>query len=299
VPRSLAGQSINEGNVAILYVLWTVGLSALIAISFLSNSNVSYTLSRSAYYAAQRQAAAEAAAAFAVLGLLDPRRDRRWRVDGIPQDLAFGGYGIRISVQDELGRIDINQADQPTIIGLLGSVGLTPADASSLADKMLDWRDASPARRLNGAKDSDYRAAGYPYGPRNGPFQSLDELQLVMGFTEELFRRIEPAITVYSGRQFIDPQFAPREVLLALPTMSAATVDNLLLSRRHQENQGGVLDPSIQLDGRAFTVRFKMSDADRSYRYEIAVRLTGQQQQPFWLLSWKSRQVLAGIPDAR
>jgi general secretion pathway protein K len=37
--------------------------------------------------------------------------------------------------------------------------------------------------------------------------------------TPALFAQVKPALTVYSGRQFIDPQVAPREALLALPGM--------------------------------------------------------------------------------
>src|SRR5262249_56768073 len=114
------------------------------------------------------------------------------------------------------------------------SVGLSCAAASRLVDKIRDWRDSTGLRRLNGAAAPDYRAAGLSYGPRNGPFQSVDELKLVMDMTPELFRRVEPALTVYSGRQFIDPQFAPREALLALPTMNADAAAALTTARANQ-----------------------------------------------------------------
>ena len=31
---------------------------------------------------------------------------------------------------------------------------------------------ANPLKRLNGAKEREYREAGYAYAPRNGPFQT-------------------------------------------------------------------------------------------------------------------------------
>ena len=242
---------------AILYVVWGVGLLAMIAVSFLSTGNVSYAVSRTSLDSAQRRAVAEAGLARAILGLLDPRPDKRWRVDGVPQDFTFGEIKMRIAVQDELGRIDLNQADQALLAGLFQSVGLSASAASGLVDKILDWRDANPGRRLNGAKEREYRAAGYPQGPRNGPFQSVDEVKLVMGMNGELYERVRPALTVYSGRQFLDPQFAPREALLALSATNAGAVAALIAARTNQGARAGIIDPAIPLGGRAFTVRLR------------------------------------------
>ena len=61
--------------------------------------------------------------------------------------------------------------------------------ASGLVDKVLDWREAGPGKRPSGAQEPDYRAAGFAHAPRNGPFQSVEELKLVMGMTPELYRR--------------------------------------------------------------------------------------------------------------
>jgi general secretion pathway protein K len=272
---------------AILYVLWGIGLLAVIATSVLSAGTVSYALSHTSLEAAQRQAAAEAALARAVLALLDARPDRRWRVDGVPREFTFGEARMRVSIQDELGRIDINQADYGLLTGLFRSAGLTATEASGVADKLLDWRDTSSARRLNGAKDRDYRAAGYAAGPRNGPFQSVDEVQMIMGMTRELYQRVAPAITVYSGRPLFDPQFAPREALLALPGMSPDAVATTVAARESQGARSGIMPPTIPLGGRAFTVRTEISGSGPRGPQEAVIRLTDDPLRPFWVLSWK------------
>src|SRR5262245_18846773 len=97
---------------AIAYVLWGVALLASLVLSLLSAGSLSHHLVRHGLEAAHGEALAEAAVARAVLGLLDRRAERRWRVDGVAHDLAFAGATMRIAVQDELGRIDLNQADQ-------------------------------------------------------------------------------------------------------------------------------------------------------------------------------------------
>ena len=47
-------------------------------------------------------------------------------------------------------------------------------------------------KRPNGAEEPDYRAAGLSYKPANGPFQAIEELQLVLGMRPEIYRRIAP-----------------------------------------------------------------------------------------------------------
>jgi general secretion pathway protein K len=267
---------------ALVSVIWGIALLSVIAVSFLWSGSTSHKLARNGLDMAQIETIAEAAVNRAVLALLEPLPERRWRTDGVPQSFEFEGSVVRIRIQDELGRIDLNNADAPLIAGLLRAAGLDMDSASRLTDKILDWRDASTLKRLNGAKDAEYRAAGLPYRPRNGPFQSVDELKLVMDMTPAIFQRIEPAITVYSRRQFIDPQVAPREALLALPTMDAEKVAAQLAARAGQN-----LGIPGSLNGRAFTIRADIERPGGPQAREAVVRLTGNPAQPYWLLDWR------------
>jgi general secretion pathway protein K len=268
----------------LLSVLWGLALLAAIATSFLSAGGTSYRLARNALDAAEVDVAAEAAVNRAVLGLLDPNAETRWRTDGVPRIIDFEGTRMQVQVQDELGRIDLNNADATLLSALFRSVGLDPQAASALVDKILDWRDSSGLKRLNGAKDPEYRDAGLPYRPRNGPFQSVDELKLVMSMSPELFRRVEGALTVYSGRPSIDPQVAPPEVLRALPAMDAQKVAAIVAARGGQPVVSGV-----PLIGRAFAIRIDIERPAGVQHREAVVRLTDHPQQIFWLLSWKDR----------
>jgi general secretion pathway protein K len=277
-------------------VIWGIGLLSAIAVSLLWSGNVSYQLVHNVNAAAQLDETFEAAVNRAVLGLIDPRYDRRWRVDGVAQEFSFGGARIRMAIQDELGRIDLNHADEPVLIALFQSVGLGASAANRLADEILDWRDSTGLKRLNGATAQDYRAAGFDYTPRNGPFQSVDELQLVLDMTPELFRQVQPAITVYSGRQFIDPQFAPPEALLAMPAMNADAATSFISARSNQGGgsayagtRAGVIDLSVPLRGRAFTIRTDIDTTAGMRSREVVVRITDNPSQPYWVLSWKAK----------
>lgn len=269
----------------VISVLWGLGLLAVISLTLLWNGSMSYSLARNDLDTAVSGATIEAAVSRAVLALLDPRPEHRWRADGVTQSFEFGGTSMEISIQDELGKIDLNHAEAAAFMGLLQSTGLDRNAAASLADKILDWRSATSLRHLNGAKASEYSAPGSAYRPRNGPFQSVDELLLVVDMTPALFQRIEPALTVYSGSQFIDPKVAPREALLALPNMTPDQVESMLAARGGAPAAAAVAGTPLR--GRAFTIRTAFQKSDRTIVGEAAVRLTDNPAQPYWLLSWR------------
>jgi general secretion pathway protein K len=271
----------------IVATLWSLTLLAAISVSLAFTGNITYRLAQNSFHVAYDDALADAAVNRAVLALLDPRTDNRRQMNAVDQKFDFGGTSIRIRIQDELGKIDLNQTDGSTLVKLFQSAGIDPPAAEALVDKVLDWRDGSPFKRLNGAKSDEYRAAGYDYLPRSGPFQSVDELTLVMGMTHDLYKRVEPALTVYSGRQFVDPQFAPPEVLSALPSLAnahAAAAGQPTGSTTAAPMSGIPGNPISVLKGRAFTIDTEISRATDVARHRSAVRLTGNPADPFWML---------------
>jgi general secretion pathway protein K len=100
-----------------------------------------------------------------------------------------------------------------------------------LLDEYLEGRDPDSVKRLYGAEDAEYQAAGLTYRPNNSPFQAIEELQLVLGMRPELYRRIAQSITVFSRQPGIRLQSAAREVLLAIPNVTAEQVDNFIAER--------------------------------------------------------------------
>src|SRR5580704_9034047 len=240
----------------IVATLWSLTLLGAISISLAFTGNIAHRLAQNSFHVAYDDALADAAVNRAVLALLDPRTDSRHLMNAVDQKFDFGGAAIHIRVQDELGKIDLNQTDGSTLVKLFQFAGADPMVTETLVDKILDWRDGSPFKRVDGAKADEYRAAGYDYLPRNGPFQSVDELTLVMGMTRDLYKQVEPALTVYSGRQFVDPQFATPEVLAALPSLAdahAAAVSQLTGSIMAAPISGIAGSPISVLKGRAFT----------------------------------------------
>jgi len=116
-------------------------------------------------------AIADAGLNIATLRLLDPRLSVQPPIDGSPFTVAFAGHQLRLGIQDEAGKIDLNTARDELLRRLFRSVGVDLETAQMLKDRILDWREPGIGKRLNGAKAPEYRAAGLAYGPRNGPSQ--------------------------------------------------------------------------------------------------------------------------------
>jgi general secretion pathway protein K len=104
-----------------------------------------------------------------------------------------------------------------------------------LAAAVLDWRDEDELERVNGAEVDAYFAAGLEVGPANRPFMMTEELLQVIGMPFELYRRLEPGITVFSRAGEPNPAFAPVEALMALPDITYDEAVNFVEERNSQE----------------------------------------------------------------
>lgn len=221
-----------QAGIALVIVLWVIALLSVIAGGFAMGMRTHTTLTFNQLAAAQAKALAEGGVQRAILDLLEAEQDRLWRDDGTPNQLTLGGGKIEIAILDESGKVDLNTAQDDLLNGLLRVMGVTDnQQRDALVDAIADWRDPDDLKRLNGAEAADYKAAGLPYGPKNGPFDSVDELQQVYGMSRELFQRLRPFVTVHSQQPTVNPMVAPREVLLALPGMDEAQVDTYLEAR--------------------------------------------------------------------
>jgi general secretion pathway protein K len=280
----------REAGFALVMVLWTTMIVALIAASVMTMARSDATMSHVRRRAAEQAALADAGIDLAILRLLDLDAARRPPMGATPFDVWFDGLRMTARVQDESGKVDLNAAPGPLLLRLLMSAGLDEATAQTETDRILDWREPGDLCRLNGAKREDYRDAGLPYGPRLGPFPAVAELKLVLGITPDLFARLAPAITVYSQQSGIDQSVAPREALLALPGLDEAAVDAILLARHPADadtaEPGG---PAARQDlsGHAFTVSATVTQAGSSVTRTAVIRLSGSMQRPIWIYRWE------------
>jgi general secretion pathway protein K len=278
---------------ALVSVLWTLTMLALMAAATQALTVTSYRSEGHAMVDARADADLDAAIVRAVLGVSDLRPERRWRVDGTAQAMIHDGLRIDVSVQDETGRIDLNAASGSLIRQLLLGVGLSVDDAGAMSDRIVDWRSATGLGSLNGATDADYKAARLGYSPRHGPFQTVDELRLVLGMTPALFARIRPALTVYSARPMFDANVAPREALLALYPNDPGKIDEIVRARQGdpqtstlQGAQGAAATQPASI-GRAYAITARLAIGRRTFRRVAVVELTGDGKRPYFVMAWQ------------
>lgn len=80
----------------------------------------------------------------------------------------------------------------------------------------MDWLDADTIPRDFGAEDDYYYDATPPYRAANRAFVSVSELRAVAYMTPEIFRALEPLLTVWADNGKLNINTAPIEVLRSL-----------------------------------------------------------------------------------
>lgn len=286
----------KQDGVALVLVLWAITLLAVIAGNFAFSMRNEAQIARNLISTSQARAIAEAGVQRAWLELIKPPSDPdRWQSNGVAHDVVFGNASVRIVLEDESGKIDLNSAPDALLKGLFVSVGLSQEASVSLLDAVLDWRDPDKLKRLHGAEEGDYRAAGKSYVPSNAPFETVDELQRVLGMTPELYRKLAPALTVYSKQPGVNTVVAPRSVLLAIPGVNPALVDQYLVQRQSMLASGqkvtafsgaGVF-ASGSMGLTAVTVRSEARLPDGTvFVRKATTQLTQDPRRPVAVLAW-------------
>ena len=210
----------RQRGIALVLVLWVLLLLTIITGAFALTARMDRLEANALLSGTQARLSAEAAINLAALALRDPEDETRMLADGRIYELVVDWVAIQISAVDERGKLDINAADEFTLVNLFSGNGMELVDAELLAAAVMDWRDVDELERVNGAEEDAYIAAGLQVGPANRPFMMAEELLQVIGMPYELFRKVEPGITVFSRAGEPDPAFAPVEALMALPDIT-------------------------------------------------------------------------------
>lgn len=218
-------------GIALLLVLWMmvilIGIIGVFALLAGTENRQGKLLARGT----QARYAAEGGIEVAVLRLGNADPMLQWVPDNRVYKYEVDKSKIEIRVVDESGKVDINVAGAEVLTPLLLAVGADQQQAEEIASAILDWRDQDDLLSIpGGAEDPQYASANLPYGAKDAAFQTISELQQVLGMTPELYAKLQPLITIYSGLPRPNPSFAPPEVLAALG-LQAPQIAQLLAER--------------------------------------------------------------------
>lgn len=290
----------QQRGLALIVVLWMLTLLMIMASSFTLTMRRETAALTNMKALSQARALAEAGINIAMLNLLPMDEKIRWRSDNSLYEVEFEGARIRIRVADESGKLDLNSGDPTMLRSLLSSaLGLEPELADQLAAAIIDWRDADDIQTPNGAEKAQYEKAGLKFSPPNKPFDSIEELQMVLGMKPDYFKKLEPLLTVFSYSNNVNPAKASREVLLNFPNVTPEMVDAYILQRTENARSGlpSVPPPWAPANASAsqvFEVTAEAMPAEGITGAVSAVIRRGQsprQGLPFSILKWQKSGV--------
>jgi len=274
----------KEGGYVLLAAVLAMAAFSLIALEVLAGARGWDAEAAAEIQHARLDAAAQAGVAAAVHGLGAEFAADRWGIDGRPRRMDFNGVSLTIYVEDERGKIPINELNEDQVRTLFSAAGVDGDRLDTLVDSFEDWTSADEQVSPHGAGAAYYQ----PYGikPRNGKLATVDELIHIRGMDEALFSRIAPSLTVNFGQS---GGFSPETAQpFAIKVMVGNGEDTPEVIEREREAEGErtAIDETADesLIGRTLTIRVVATDGahGRLERSQI-VELTGDPVQPYWI----------------
>ncbi|WP_415914717.1 general secretion pathway protein GspK [Rhodopseudomonas palustris] len=244
--------------------------------------------------AIQSQMAASAGIELTAYRLSGPATANRPTHGGF--NFRLGNCNTTVEFMSEAARINLNMAPRAMIAGLFRALGAQTGAADQFADRVVAWRSA-PKPNAPDPEERLYRAAGLNYGPRRAPFDSVDELWLVLGLPPAIVERALAFVTVFSGLAEVNVLDAAPEVVAALPGMTPGRLDAFLSQRELLPPDPAVIlgalggrQPGATVSGsEAYRVRMRIGFADGRQRTPEAVImiLEAGEREAYRVLAWR------------
>jgi len=283
----------KKSGVALIVVMWVLIIVSLIVSSFAFEMKLEaniITAQRKRFQADQLARAgielAKAMIAFKEDPLEgddviydDPFLAQGAQIDkGVPVTYSeeLGKGTVTIKIDFEKGRRSIRKLNKDGWHELFAQTGIPSVDWDELYGCLVDWQDESDTAKLNGAESDDpfYRDRGYEC--KNAPVDTVDELLLIKGWTEDVvygtpadkideteypLSGLAQHLTIW-GEGKVNPNSATPEVLRSL-YLSDQMIEAILEMRLGPDGEAGTEDDGLTqedfgalgLDGALFTLQ--------------------------------------------
>ena len=295
------GDCSGEKGFGLLLVIWGLGLIALIALSVIASGRNSVLATANLIENGKAEALAEAGVnllrlelhAASVGGSL---RTLRLATNGAPLFCTMPqGTLAALAVEDEGGKADLNTASPQLLSALMRGFGAGSEEADRVAAAIAEFTRPATNVALDTVALRAYAADGRLYGPKKGPFETVLELDQVMGMRPDLLRAILPYVTVHSRSPGVDPRVAAPAVLAALAGIEPASVAQLVGTTQGdlagEATFRGVPSQFLSRStGRSFVVRAEVrTPAGGSFAQEAVIELPTS-DMPGELREWRRGQ---------
>ena len=204
----------GERGIALLVVIFVVATLSILVLEFMHSTRIHLYIAGNIADGMKAFYLAKSGVSVAAGAMLEDAQDNK--EDHLHEDWAQalpaipGGEGwVTVEITDESSKLNVNQLvrksglpdaiKQEVFTRILTEMELDP----ELANAVIDWIDKDDEGQNGGQENSIY---GYAvttdsYGSKNATFLSLNELTLVNGMTDEIFKKLAPYITIYGGKK--------------------------------------------------------------------------------------------------
>lgn len=251
--RSISATPPRRHGFALVVVIWGLGVIALLVTPFMSTARLRLQAAFNIAAATKADLIAQSAIDLAALSLLAEQNGALLSThggsgggranfaalqgagvaqrsqnlhDGRPRSCVFEGAAVTIAIEDEAGKVDLNAAPAKLLKAMLTGLGAAPSQADYVANAIVAFR--SNATGDIAQTKPEYADSGRPYGPKRASFQTIFELDQVVGVDAALFRQLQPFVTVHSRHPGVDSQSAPPALFAALTGASNDVVGTLM-----------------------------------------------------------------------
>lgn len=303
----------GEEGVVLLLVLWVLALISVVVLGWAQEWRTELKLAANFREGHQSRRLAEAGVYYALGKLVEARvaelarqtaatQDSQiipsgiWQGDQSTFTLSLPGGQVKIRVEDEGGKINLNRATEPVLTKLFLGLGFGETRVRTMVDSLLDWRGRENVARPYGAKDSYYLSLDPPYPARKARFEVVQELSWVRGFEGlALLPRLGEWLTVQETGTGINVNTAPLEVLLALglpPDLASTLILNRQTLPLSLQDLRQMSDPKFSqtlgfLGSPFFTIKSTGMVNNRSrHTIKAAVSVDPSGENPWEIFSW-------------
>lgn len=276
VSTALSSPRDRESGAALMTAIAGLLILALIAAGLNAQTKNDLLIGRNAEISARHKYAAEAGIYLALEQLTRTDQKTVWPQNGAVVKTKFAEVSLRVFVQHERGKINLNKAPNDLLRRLMLRVCASETAAAQIMDQLYDFIDNDNEQRPLGLEKDDYP---------NASLFSVSELRRLPAITEEIFSRIKPHISVHAFNVTPDLRYASQTVL-ALRNGQDQDKAEIPADPQNEETSGVYTISTITMDGK-----------QEIYQLNVLVYVTRDSQKPYVILDWRRTFADTGNTD--